>query len=106
MQTPKGYVSDELLTFIQIEENASAMSKAKSPEECYDIVKVNVDVTFEEFCEQMAIIKNFLEEKKNGLLSEEDLDAIAGGKSQEAHLTTGIVGGLLMGAATAAFAAS
>ncbi len=80
MQTPKGFVSDDLIAVIQNEEIATAMSKAQNPEECYDIVKDKVDVTLEEFIEQMTIIKTYIEEKKSGLLSEEDLNAIAGGK--------------------------
>ncbi len=94
MQTPKGYVSDELIAIIQNEEIATAMSKAQNPEECYDIVKDRVDVTLEEFIEQMTIIKTYIEEKKSGLLSEEDLDAIAGGKGSGQAMSAGTIVGM------------
>ncbi len=106
MQTPKGYVSDELIAFIQNEGNANAMSNLKTPEECYDLVKDKTDVTLEEFCEQMAIIKDFLEEKKSGLLSEEDLDAIAGGKSTGGTVLSIASAGAIIGSAIAAAAGS
>ncbi len=101
MQTPKGFISDDLLEVIRDEEMAKIMSQAKSPEECYDIVKDKIDVTLEEFTEQMTIINTYYEEKKSGLLSEEDLDAIAGGKTSHQKNMALLGGG--MGGITATF---
>ncbi len=91
MQTPKGFVSDKLIAVIQNEEVVNKLSEKKTPEDCYDVVKDKIDLSFEEFTAQMTIINTYLEEKKNGLLSEEDLDAIAGGKDTEAVFTGTVV---------------
>ncbi len=80
MQTPKGFISDDLLEVIQTEEVINKLSEKKTPQDCYDVVKDKIDLSFEEFTTQMTIINTYIEEKKSGLLSEEDLDAIAGGK--------------------------
>ncbi len=83
MQTPRGTIDDSIMALLQEEEILAKMSEAKSAEECYDIVKDKVTVSFEEFAEMMAIGKSYMEEAQEGLLSEEDLDAVAGGKNSE-----------------------
>ncbi len=89
MQTPTGIIDDSIIALLENEEILVKMSEAKSPEECYDVVKDSVTVSFEEFVEMMTIGKSTMEKMQEGLLSEEDLNAVAGGKT--AHEIGGIV---------------
>lgn len=93
------------MALLQDEEIILKMSEAKSPEESYDIVKDKVTVSLEEFVEMMAIAKSYVDEAQEGLLSEEDLDVVAGGKLN-AYTTEKIVVSVLGTAAVAAVAAS
>ncbi len=97
MQTPKGIIDDSIMALVKDDEILAKMSEAKSPEECYDIVKDKVTVSFEEFVEMMAIAKNYMEATQEGLLSEDDLDAVAGGKA----MTGGEIAGTSILAAVA-----
>ncbi len=90
MQTPKGIIDDSIMALVKDDEILAKMSEAKSPEECYDIVKDKVTVSFEEFAEMMAIGKSYMEEAQEGLLTEEDLDAVAGGKADSETLACAI----------------
>ncbi len=93
MQTPKGVIDDSIILLLQNEEILAKISEAMSPEECYDIVKDKVTVNYEEFVEMMAIGKSYMDETQEGLLSENDLDAIAGGKLDiNASVALGAVG--------------
>lgn len=83
MQTSRGIIDDSIIALLQHEEILAKMSEAKSPEECYEIVKDKVTVSYEEFVEMMTIGNSYMEEAQEGLLSEEDLDAVAGGKNSE-----------------------
>ncbi len=108
MQTPRGAIDDSIMALLQDEEILAKMSEAKSPEECYDIVKDKVTVSFEEFAEMMAIGKSYMEEAQEGLLTEEDLDAVAGGKDTDVVVActvapaAAIVLGVALGSAFAA----
>ena len=56
------------------------MSECKSPEEIYALVKDRRHA-FEQFAAEMTIANSYLQEMESGLLDEDDLDAVAGGKS-------------------------
>ncbi len=86
MQTSRGIIDDSIIALLQHEEILAKMSEAKSPEECYEIVKDKVTVSYEEFVEMMTIGNSYMEEAQEGLLSEEDLDAVAGGKDDNSEL--------------------
>lgn len=49
MKTPKGEVDDRIVELLNHEEVLTKMSEAKSPQECYDVVKDTIDISFEEF---------------------------------------------------------
>ncbi|MEG1291396.1 MAG: hypothetical protein RSD28_03765 [Lachnospiraceae bacterium] len=80
MYTPKGELNDKLYEMMQDEAAVEKLAAAKSPEECYEVAKSYAEVSFEEFRSSMEIMRSYLEESQDGLLSEEDLDQIAGGK--------------------------
>ncbi|MEG1947060.1 MAG: hypothetical protein RR139_08185 [Lachnospiraceae bacterium] len=80
MYTPKGELNDKLYEMMRDEEAVEKLAAAKSPEECYEVAKSYADVSFEEFQSSMEIMRSYLEESQDGLLSEEDLDQVAGGK--------------------------
>lgn len=84
MYTPKGEINDNLYEAMKKTEVVEKLAAAKSPEECYDIVKATgVEATFEEFQKFMEIMKSYLEESQDGVLSEDDLDQVAGGKGRK-----------------------
>ncbi len=108
MQTPRGIIDDSIMALVHDEEILVKMSEAKSPEECYDMVKDKVTVSFEEFVEMMTIAKGYMDEAQEGLLTEEDLDAVAGGKDTDVIVActvapaAAIVLGVALGSAFAA----
>ncbi|HHW93543.1 MAG TPA: hypothetical protein GX734_03515 [Clostridiaceae bacterium] len=81
MKTPRGDISDSIIALASDEALIKKMSECKSPEEVYALVKDRVGIPFEQFTAEMAIAHSYLQEMQAGLLSEEDLDAVAGGKS-------------------------
>lgn len=106
MNTPKGEINDKIIELVNDEAILAKMSEAKSPEECYDIVKDRVGVSFEEFKASMEIAMNFVNESQSGLLSDEDLEQVAGGKSS-GDVVNSVFGGIgaIAGAASAIVAA-
>jgi len=80
MQTPKGEISDSIVALANDETLLKKMSECKSPEEVYALVKDRVGISFEQFTAEMKIAHAYLQEMEAGLLTEEDLDAVAGGK--------------------------
>lgn len=97
MKTPKGEVDDRLLELLNHEEILTKMSEAKSPQECYDVVRGTIDISFDEFQASMTVARDFLEESKEGLLTDEELDMVAGGINK----TAAIIGGSIAGGAAA-----
>ena len=115
MYTPKGELNDNLLKLVQTEGVLAKFAEAQDPEVCYEIAKeAGVEITKEEFVANMEIMKSYLEEQEEGLLSEDDLDQVAGGKMStndavEVTLVAisagaGVIGAIagVVGAATAA----
>lgn len=93
MYTPKGELNDQLLALMQEEENVKAFEGCKSPEEGYEVVKRFIPgISMEEFQESMQIMAAYLEENADGLLNDEDLDAVAGGKSTAGKVAAGLGG--------------
>ena len=81
MYTPKGELNDNLLELMQNAEAVKAFEGCKSPEEGYEVVKKYLpDISMEEFQGSMQVMAAYLEEQTDGLLSDEDLDEVAGGK--------------------------
>ncbi len=83
MKTPKGEISDSIIALASDEALLQKMSECKSPEEVYALVKDRVDMPFEQFTAEMTVAQSYLKEMEAGLLTEDDLDAVAGGKLQE-----------------------
>lgn len=117
MYTPKGEINDALYEALKNGEVLAKLSVAKSPEECYEAVKAaGVKISMEEFQGSMEIIKAYLQENDEGVLSEDDLDQVAGGKSSSgkqkvedatnglklAAAAVGVIGGIASAAAAAA----
>ena len=86
MKTPKGEISDSIIALANDEALLQKMSECKSPEEVYALVKDRVGIPFEQFTAEMTIAHSYLQETDAGLLTEEDLDAVAGGKSTDPNL--------------------
>lgn len=81
MVTPKGEINDALLKWAEKEENIAAITKTTSKKEAYEIVKKEVaDISEEEFEKSIRIMFSYLDMKEEGVLSEEELEAVAGGK--------------------------
>lgn len=103
MYTPKGELNDELMKLVQDEESLKAFENCKSPEEGYEVVKRFLpNISMEEFQGNMQIMSSYLEESKDGLLSDDDLDEVAGGKSSSTKKDIKIATGVLSGAGAAA----
>ena len=81
MYTPKGEVNDKLIDFLMGDNVNDKFTGATNPDDFYAVVVENgVEISKEEFVEGMSIIKSVLEEREAGILSEEDLESVAGGK--------------------------
>lgn len=81
MYTPKGEINDALYEAMKDQAFIEKLASAKTPDDCYEAVKeAGVEVSREEFEKSMEIMKGYLEESQEGILSEEDLDQVAGGK--------------------------
>ena len=80
MKTPKGEISDSIVALANDETLLQKMSECTSPEEVYALVEDRVGIPFEQFTAEMSIANSYLKEMEAGLLSEDDLDAVAGGK--------------------------
>ncbi|HHW93544.1 MAG TPA: hypothetical protein GX734_03520 [Clostridiaceae bacterium] len=86
MKTPKGDISDSIIALANDEALLQKMSECKSPEEVYALVKDQVGIPFEQFTAEMTVAQSYLKEMEAGLLSDDDLDAVAGGKTQHPNL--------------------
>ncbi len=86
MKTPRGEISDSIIALANDEALLQKMSECKSPEEVYALVEDRVGIPFEQFIAEMAIAHSYLKEMESGLLSDDDLDAVAGGKTQHPNL--------------------
>ncbi|MEG2094329.1 MAG: hypothetical protein RRY80_08465 [Lachnospiraceae bacterium] len=80
MYTPKGELNDKIYEMMKDEAAVEKLVAAKSQEEFYEIAKNYAEVSVEEFKASMEIMKSYLEESKNGELSEEELEQVAGGQ--------------------------
>jgi|BioPla2DNA2_1021312.scaffolds.fasta_scaffold05447_2 hypothetical protein len=83
MKTPRGEISDSIIALAEDEVLIQKVCECKSPEEVYALVKDRVDMPFEQFTAEMTIAYSYLQEMESGLLTEDDLDAVAGGKSKK-----------------------
>lgn len=82
MYTPKGELNDDLLKVLQQEDTAQKLMKSQSKEEAYEVLKAaRCTMPLEEIEKNMEIMKSYYEEKENGVLSDDDLDQVAGGKA-------------------------
>ncbi|MGI6508349.1 MAG: hypothetical protein ACOX4A_08230 [Saccharofermentanales bacterium] len=109
MKTPKGEISDSIIALANDDALLKKMSECKSPEEVYALVENRVGIPFEQFTAEMTIAHSYLQEMESSLLSEDDLDAVAGGKSEESEaigtsvgLASALLGTMGLGLATAA----
>ena len=103
MYTPKGELNDNLLELMQNAEAVKAFEGCKSPEEGYEVVKKYLpDISMEEFQGSMQVMAAYLEEQTDGLLSDEDLDEVAGGKSDSTRKAIQTSATVLGGVGTAA----
>lgn len=105
MYTPKGEINDALYELMKNKEVVDKMANAASAKECYEVVTAaGLEISEEEFKTSMGIMKDYLEESQDGILSEEDLDQVAGGKSGDSDLAKSIIdlGGKIIEAFTAA----
>ncbi|MGI6508352.1 MAG: hypothetical protein ACOX4A_08245 [Saccharofermentanales bacterium] len=87
MKTPRGEISDSIIALANDEALLQKMSECKSPEEVYALVKDRVGIPFEQFTAEMTVAQSYLKEMEAGLLSDDDLDAVAGGKSTDPFIT-------------------
>ncbi|MGI6617637.1 MAG: hypothetical protein ACOX36_06265 [Saccharofermentanales bacterium] len=94
MKTPRGEISDSIIALASDEVLLRKMSECKSPEEVYALVKDRVGIPFEQFTAEMKIANAYLQEMEAGLLTEKDLDAVAGGKSKQESENIGASVGL------------
>lgn len=108
MYTPKGEISDALYEAMKKEDVVAKLAQAKSPDECYAIVtEAGVSISREDFESSMEIMNAYLEENQEGVLTDEDLDSVAGGKGNSKEVielvgsAVGLVGSVV-GAAAAA----
>lgn len=82
MYTPKGELNDKLVEAVTTKEVIDKITASSSLEEVYQVVKeAGCDVTMDELKNSLEILKAYNEEKESGVLSEEDLDQVAGGKN-------------------------
>lgn len=82
MYTPKGELNDELLKIMQQEETARKLMESQSREEAYEVLKAaGCQMSLEEIEKNTEIMKAYFEEKESGVLSDDDLDQVAGGKA-------------------------
>lgn len=81
MYTPKGEINDALMKLMENPEFLEELEKAEDAEAAYEAAKESIsDITIEEFQQSMKIMHDYLEENEDGELSEDELDAVAGGK--------------------------
>ena len=101
MKTSRGEISDSIIALANDEALLQKMSECKSPEEVYALVKDQVGIPFEQFADEMVIVHSYLQELETGLLTEEDLDAVAGGKNEkDQKVVDSVVNGLKIAGAT------
>ena len=73
-------MQEQIKTLLQNEEVVTRMSKATSPEESYEIVQsYGITLSFEEYKAVMTELLHSLVDESDGVLSEADLQALAGG---------------------------
>ena len=86
MNTPKGFIDGRIMDLLIDEEMLRKIKNTNSVEERYDLVKDRVDLSFEDFKNQMEIAEACLAEMGEGELSEDDLEMVSGGKSNGAKV--------------------
>ncbi len=80
MYTPKGELSDKLLEAMKDESFAKKMAGAKDADTLLALVQeADPELTMDRLKESIVIMTSYLEESEEGVLSEEDLDLVAGG---------------------------
>lgn len=83
MFTPKGDINDALLKLAKDEAVVAKLKECKTEEEALAVVKtVAPDMTMEELKSSVEVMKSYIEESESGVLSEDDLDQVAGGKGK------------------------
>lgn len=66
------------------------------------IVRDTIDISFDEFTASMTVARKYLEESEEGLLTDEELDMVAGGKmTQGAQELLVLAGGVVLISAAA-----
>lgn len=77
-------IKEELYELIQQKEVSEKLILCKSPEECYmEVSKYVKDITMDEFYEYMKEIHKYCQESQEGLLSDEELESVGGGLSDQ-----------------------
>ena len=99
MSVSRESLHQELWALLSNADIAMSLSECKSPEECYNVVRAYIsDMPMSAFTDSMKFINYQLEQTQDGLLSDDELDNVAGGAS-----FVGVP--IILGAAAAAAAA-
>ena len=86
MYTPKGEINDKLMEAMKDEAFVTKFSACETPEAAYALVKEAIPgITKEEFKASAAAMCAYLQENEDGVLSEDDLDQVAGGSKSGAR---------------------
>lgn len=85
MYTPKGELSDKLLEAMKDQEFVKKITGAADKDAVLAAVKeVDDSITMDSLKAQVAIMQSYLDESQEGMLSDEDLDQVAGGSKAAA----------------------
>lgn len=85
MYTPKGEINDKLLEAMKDAAFMEKFSAAETPEAAFALVKeVEPEMTMDELKASANAMLAFAQEQESGILSEEDLDQVAGGSKSGA----------------------
>lgn len=80
MYTPKGELSDKLLEAMKDQEFVKKITDASNKDVVLAAVQeVDPSITMDGLKEQISVMQSYLEESQEGVLSDDDLDLVAGG---------------------------
>ena len=86
-------MNEQILALLQNEDAVKKLAEVKTPEESYAVAQsFGLCLSFDEYAAEMKIIKEKMLEQMEGILSEDDLQRMAGGVDGENVLQTVLVG--------------
>lgn len=86
MYTPKGELSDKLLEAMKDQEFVKKITDASNKDAVLAAVQdVDPSITMDSLKEQISVMQSYLEESQEGVLSDDDLDQVAGGSKAGAN---------------------